>query len=403
MLTLIMVTALLLIPSMAFGDELYVVNGLAETLSRINLDSGAVANNVAQLGLFPNDILIVRDTAYIVNSGSDDIYMYDLAKRKKVRTIDVGSGRNPYKMAQIAKDTFLVTNWLANTVTKFTSSGSVIGEYEVGGENPQGILAKGDRSYITTVSFVWQDTSYSTGFVAVWDNKGDSVVKPIAVGENPNDLVFGADGLLYVVCTGEYNGTGSVYVVDPNQMVAVDSLNTGGDPTDIAIVSDGIGYLAAGEGWFPPGSPGHLLTFNPSPLNLLHGLSDPILSDGGVISVLPASDSTVYSLNFAFDTVTELDSSGTILRRFFVGDGPQAAAARRLNAVCDFARGDVNAAGGIDIDDIVYLINYVFGGGPIPVCDGISGNVNCADESDIDDIVYLINYVFSGGPAPCDY
>jgi hypothetical protein len=69
--------------------------------------------------------------------------------------------------------------------------------------------------------------------------------------------------------------------------------------------------------------------------------------------------------------------------------------------------GDANGAGGdpaVDIDDIVYLINYVFGGGPAP--DPIqSGDANCSggDPSvDIDDIVYLINYVFGGGPSPCD-
>lgn len=72
----------------------------------------------------------------------------------------------------------------------------------------------------------------------------------------------------------------------------------------------------------------------------------------------------------------------------------------------EFICGDANGSGGdpaVDIDDIVYLINYVFGGGPAPV-PLESGDANCSggDPSvDIDDIVYLINYVFGGGPAPC--
>jgi hypothetical protein len=75
----------------------------------------------------------------------------------------------------------------------------------------------------------------------------------------------------------------------------------------------------------------------------------------------------------------------------------------------EWAYGDANGSGGdpaVDIDDIVFLINFVFGGGPAPN-PMISGDANCSgtwDKGDvpidIDDIVYLINYVFSGGPAP---
>lgn len=63
--------------------------------------------------------------------------------------------------------------------------------------------------------------------------------------------------------------------------------------------------------------------------------------------------------------------------------------------------GNVNGSGGIDIDDIVYLIAYVFQGGPAPSPVSI-GDVNCSGGVDIDDIVYLIAYVFQGGNAPCD-
>ncbi len=62
--------------------------------------------------------------------------------------------------------------------------------------------------------------------------------------------------------------------------------------------------------------------------------------------------------------------------------------------------GDANSSLEIDIDDVVLLIGYVFGGGPAP--DPIeSGEVDCSGFIDIDDIVYLINYIFASGPAPC--
>ncbi len=33
----------------------------------------------------------------------------------------------------------------------------------------------------------------------------------------------------------------------------------------------------------------------------------------------------------------------------------------------DCVPGDADGSGGVDIDDVVYLINYIFGGGPAPV------------------------------------
>lgn len=64
-----------------------------------------------------------------------------------------------------------------------------------------------------------------------------------------------------------------------------------------------------------------------------------------------------------------------------------------------FVPGDANGSGGVDIDDIVYLIAYVFQGGPAPT-PLETGECNCDGGIDIDDIVYLIEYVFQSGPEP---
>ncbi len=66
-----------------------------------------------------------------------------------------------------------------------------------------------------------------------------------------------------------------------------------------------------------------------------------------------------------------------------------------------FECGDADATDNVDIDDVVYAINYIFGDGPEPV-PYESGDADCSGDIDIDDAVYLINYIFSGGNAPCD-
>ena len=63
-------------------------------------------------------------------------------------------------------------------------------------------------------------------------------------------------------------------------------------------------------------------------------------------------------------------------------------------------RGDVNGDNMLDISDAVYLIAYIFAGGPAPNPLS-SGDANCDDAADISDAVYLISYIFAGGPAPC--
>ena len=63
--------------------------------------------------------------------------------------------------------------------------------------------------------------------------------------------------------------------------------------------------------------------------------------------------------------------------------------------------GDVNCDGKVSIADIVYLINYLFKGGPAPnPYWEWKGDVNGDCKISVSDTVYLINYLFKGGPAP---
>jgi hypothetical protein len=73
-------------------------------------------------------------------------------------------------------------------------------------------------------------------------------------------------------------------------------------------------------------------------------------------------------------------------------------------------RGNVDNDPGdaIDISDLVFLVDYMFTGGPAPEC-WVEGNVDGSDNGngiegpediDISDLVYLVDYMFNGGPAP---
>ncbi len=63
-------------------------------------------------------------------------------------------------------------------------------------------------------------------------------------------------------------------------------------------------------------------------------------------------------------------------------------------------RGDANGDGKTTVSDVVFLVNYLFKGGPVPV-PLESGDANCDTKVTVSDVVYLVNYLFKGGPPPC--
>jgi M6 family metalloprotease-like protein len=67
-----------------------------------------------------------------------------------------------------------------------------------------------------------------------------------------------------------------------------------------------------------------------------------------------------------------------------------------------YLEGDANGSGGVDIDDPVFLIAYIFSGGPPPDPLESGDATDCIGDVDIDDVVHLIAYIFSEGPAPCE-
>ena len=72
-----------------------------------------------------------------------------------------------------------------------------------------------------------------------------------------------------------------------------------------------------------------------------------------------------------------------------------------LLALAPYTCGDANTDSSVGVVDVVFLINYLFKGGPPP--DPLdTGNVNCDEGISLADIVFLINYLFYQGPLPCD-
>ena len=63
--------------------------------------------------------------------------------------------------------------------------------------------------------------------------------------------------------------------------------------------------------------------------------------------------------------------------------------------------GDAEGSGSICIDDVVFLITYLYFGGPSPI-PYAAGDVNCDGTVNLLDISKIVAYIFRGGHPPCD-
>ena len=91
-----------------------------------------------------------------------------------------------------------------------------------------------------------------------------------------------------------------------------------------------------------------------------------------------------------------LSATGDIFVAGQTNDSLQALTVRYRENWC----GDVDHSYSVNVGDVVYVIQYVFGGGPAPNPLQL-GDVNGDGQVDFSDVVYLIAYIFLGGQLPC--
>ena len=107
----------------------------------------------------------------------------------------------------------------------------------------------------------------------------------------------------------------------------------------------------------------------------------------GIISGVPV-DTGTFSFTIQAKDASISQKSDTQVLSLKVNPGPA------------FTRGDANSDGSVTVGDVVYIISYLYKGGPAPSPLG-KADTNCDGSVNVADVIYLINYLFKGGPLPC--
>jgi len=303
---------------------LYVLNGLGRTVSKMNLETQQIENDIIAVGVVPNRILAKGENVYVVNSTPPGITVIDIKTDQIVQTINLAEGSNPWTMAFVGANKAYVTNYVANSVSVVDlQNGNLLNTISVG-LAPEGILVVDNTAYVANTGGF---PNYSPSTVSIIDIEKDSVTKTLVVGTNPQDLALAPDGNIHVICTGNFASiSGKVYIINPFGApdftpAVVDSVILGGFPGDIQITKDGIAYVPD----FGANNSGFLYAYNVFNKEILFDAANPFLVGFGVMNAFYDSKTDeLFINNFADDNVQLIDvANNSILQTFPFGDGAQ--------------------------------------------------------------------------------
>lgn len=301
------------------ATAVFVLNSAAQSISVIDLEKDTVYNNVATVGTWPNQLVYKNGFLYVVNSGSNNIMIFNTDNWTSQTPIALGNGNNPTNLVFYDDNILYVACSMSNKVLKVNlTTKSVVGSIstEVG---TTGIIKHEGKIYVCNTAFNGSNYTYGQGTVQVINPATDQVVKTINVPKNPFDLKAAPDGKIHVVCVGNYfDIPGKIAIINPSTDTMVDSIAIGGAPGNIDISEeDNIAYLTVwGMG---------LMSYNTATKQVLHGPTNTILGKGGS-GLLVDNDGNVFVSVWDDDQVIKLDKNGNVVKTYNVGDSPSALA-----------------------------------------------------------------------------
>ncbi|HUV06280.1 MAG TPA: YncE family protein [Spirochaetia bacterium] len=244
--------------------EVFVINGLAETLSIIDPATLDIYNDVLVVGMWPNHILFHGGKLYITNSGDNSIRIYDETTFRELGEIYTGKGTNPWSVIlKTGTDKAYVPTFAAGEVAVVDLATAAVDKRIAVGTGPEGGAFDPDRNklYVCNTSWDYESFGFNEGTVSVIDGATDTVIRTISVedgsyelgqGSNPQAAIALPDiDEIHIVCTGKNGGPdsddGKIVIIDAITDTVKGTLPIGGSPlwsADAIDPDNRIVYLA---------------------------------------------------------------------------------------------------------------------------------------------------------------
>jgi len=185
--------------------------------------------------------------------------------------------------------------------------------------------------YVCCTNFSFATFTFADGKLDVIDTATDQVTGSISlgVGANPQAVVQGADGLLYVVATGDFVTSGTTVIrVNPatNQVVGTPLVLTG----TASVNSGGIALAPNGRAFLADSNNALLHVIDTSNGTVLRTGATGLATGPNPLGAAASGDGRVFVMNFGNDTVSVFDATSlaAVGQPLVLGDGPLSGAGR---------------------------------------------------------------------------
>ncbi|MFC1654676.1 hypothetical protein ACFL2F_02620 [Myxococcota bacterium] len=321
-----------------------VVNSLSEDIS-LNHDDYTVTKSAVTVGTAPNQIIIRGQEAIVISSRSNSIQVIDIKTWAVVREYSVGDGCNPYLGALTQDDLLVITCNQSDELILVDPDVDMAGEpvlkrmdmptgdtlfpfdpLDVGFARPQGVAVVGHKAYVTLTNLGADWMPKGPGVVLVVDVAAWTADKLIELDKTNPYMVFrpfSGGNKLFVPCSGGFDGTGVVDVLDATTDEIICTAETGGAPGRMWVDESGIA-------WVGDQLDGQLLKFDTDTCQVL----DPVMLCPAdypnqifdfIADVGTDGRGNVYACCFATDAVHIFPADDPSAKQVVeVGDGPQA-------------------------------------------------------------------------------
>jgi hypothetical protein len=295
-------------------ERVYVVQALGENLGMVDVASEAVNADVMDLGTLANEI--ETDGSKLFVTSSQNVQIISTINHQVLDNFPLLGCDGTWASAVLSDDSIAVTCSISDALYVVRRSSGEVVYHERIGNAPQGILALGERLFVSLTRLEFPD--YGPGAVMIFNRRTLQFEDSLETGINPQFMAIDPSGRLHVVCTGNYGDVpGEVDVFDLTNLTRVGTLLVGGTPSTVAF-NFVYGYVAAG-GWV---NHGEVYRYRLQDLFVDHGVANPILVGLGAADIVCRTNGEILVSCFQDDVIERRSADGALLQTYELGDGP---------------------------------------------------------------------------------